>query len=70
MASSSPAAQGDWYRHYAVRECWLVDPDRERVTVVDLKTRGRKGLARFNGDQRIRSVVLPDLEIPAAACFD
>jgi Uma2 family endonuclease len=59
-----------WYRAYGVGECWLLDPGRERVTVVDLRASGRKGIARFTGGQRIRSLVLPELKIEAAACFD
>jgi Uma2 family endonuclease len=48
-----------WYRQYGVRECWLVDPATERVTVVDftggtpdVRTADRTGVVRstiFNG---------------------
>ena len=49
-----------WYRHYGVREYWLVDPRAERVTIVDFtgnlpETRVAKGV------NAIRSSVLPGL---------
>ena len=47
-----------WYRQYGVRECWLVDPPGEQVTVVDFtgatpQTRG------FTRPEVLQSSVLP-----------
>ena len=58
-----------WYRRYGVRECWLVDPDRRTVTVVDLTAKGRGAVARFKGTERLRSAVLPAFDEPADSCF-
>jgi len=43
----------EWFRQYGVRECWLVDPRQELVTVVDLTARFRanarpRAATRFN----------------------
>ena len=57
-----------WYRQYGVRECWLVDPHSETVTVVDFTgSMPLKHIAR--GVDSIRSAVLPDLESSAFAVF-
>jgi len=57
-----------WYRQYGVRECWLVDPSLEAVTVVDFTgTRPVERVAR-RGDA-IRSSVLPELELSVSAMF-
>jgi Uma2 family endonuclease len=58
-----------WYRKYGVRECWLVDPERWRVTVIDLAGRGRESVGVFAGGDRLRSAVLPAFDEPANACF-
>ena len=57
-----------WYRQYGVRECWLVDPQNETVTVVDFTgSMPLKYVAR--GVDSIRSTVLPDLKSSAFAVF-
>ena len=47
----------EWYRAYGVRECWLVDPEGQTVTVLDLSV-GAEGTAVRAGD-RVSSTVLP-----------
>ena len=59
----------EWYRQYGVRECWLVDPGRRLVLVVNLKLRGRSAFHHCRGDDPIRSTVLPEFHRPAAAFF-
>ena len=51
-----------WYRQYGVRECWLVDLDREQVTVVDFTGASTGGTGR-EGVGTVRSSVLPRLEV-------
>lgn len=59
----------DWYREYGVRECWLVEPGRRAVTVVDLSA-GRAGdRRRLTGADRVRSSVLPGFVAPAERFF-
>ena len=58
-----------WYRRYGVRECWLVDPIRMEVVVVDFTGAGPdRRMAR--GSDAIRSTVLPDLAASALELFD
>jgi Uma2 family endonuclease len=54
-----------WYRQYGVRECWLVDPLNERLTIVDFtgalpETRSQTRL------DILQSSVLPDFHPPAS----
>jgi Uma2 family endonuclease len=57
-----------WYRQHGVRECWLIDPRQELVTVIDLT--GALPLQRTaRGGDAIQSSVLPALEATAAAVF-
>ena len=50
-----------WYRQYGVRECWLVDPAREQITVIDFTTvRPRRQVP--GRTDIIRSSVLPTLQ--------
>jgi Uma2 family endonuclease len=56
----------DWYHTYGVRECWLVDPVLELVTVVDFSTGTERGFTRRDG---LRSSVLPTLELPVSSVF-
>jgi Uma2 family endonuclease len=46
-----------WYRDYGVRECWLLDTQRQVVTVFDLSSAAR-GI-EFRGAAVVRSAVLP-----------
>ena len=57
-----------WYRQYGVRECWLVDPRQELVTVVDW-TGALPAQRTATGGDAIQSSVLPGLETTAAAVF-
>jgi Uma2 family endonuclease len=58
-----------WYRRYAVRECWLVYPDSRTVVVADLAAPARPAFSRFKGDERLKSAVIPALDLMAGACF-
>ena len=49
-------------------ECWLVEPRRQRVTVVDLG-RGARTDNRFTDKQVVKSTVLPDLTLEARELF-
>ena len=46
-----------WYRAYGVRECWLVDSQRQAVTVLDLPSHADG--VEFRGAAVVRSTVLP-----------
>lgn len=56
-----------WYRHYGVKECWLVDPKERRVDVVDLRTGTSES---FSGKTPIVSHVLPEFAVAAEQCFE
>jgi Uma2 family endonuclease len=57
-----------WYRQYGVSECWLVDPAREAVVVVDFT--GADPIERIaHGTGLVRSSVLPALHMSASALF-
>src|SRR5437762_12454414 len=55
-----------WYRRYGVKECWLVYERDRRIEIVDGESGERRS---FNGQDRIRSNVLPEFDQPASACF-
>ena len=59
----------EWYRHYGVRECWLLDPGARVVTVVTLEVHGTAVWQRFSREERVRSTVLPDIAIEAQEFF-
>jgi Uma2 family endonuclease len=46
-----------WYRQYGVRECWLVDPNRRTIEVVDLQSTTPS--RQFTRADPIRSYVFP-----------
>jgi Uma2 family endonuclease len=56
-----------WYRRYGVRECWLVDPRKSQMEVVDCAGEFRAVLSRGSN---VVSRVLPDLELAVARCLD
>ena len=56
----------EWYRKYGVRECWLVDPYHEQVTVVSFSLQVER-IARSR--DAIHSSVLPALDTSAFAIF-
>lgn len=57
-----------WYRQYGVREYWMVDPFRARVTVADFA--GPWPVFRHaSGAEQIRSTVFPRLELSADRLF-
>lgn len=58
----------EWYRHYGVRECWLVDLGREQLTIVDFT--GASPVERVaRGVGTVRSTVLPQLEVSGYGVF-
>jgi Uma2 family endonuclease len=57
-----------WYRQYGVRECWLVDLYDDSVTVVDF-TSATPESRYAKGVDKIRSTVLPDLDLSAFGLF-
>jgi Uma2 family endonuclease len=59
----------EWYRHYGVRECWLVDPFDCSVEVRVLSAPGAEA-RRFEDGERVRSVVLPRLRLAVTHLFD
>lgn len=59
----------DWYRTYNVLECWLVDPERRTVTVVDLQTPAETAGPSFRGVEPVRSTVLPRFDRAADEFF-
>jgi Uma2 family endonuclease len=58
-----------WYRTYGVRECWLVDPIRQAVTVVIFRGEARPLRRRHAGAQVVRSEVLPGFGVTAEEFF-
>jgi Uma2 family endonuclease len=52
-----------WYRAYGVRECWLLDTQRQVVTVFDLSSNAAG--VEFRGAAVVGSNVLPMLPHPA-----
>lgn len=73
VLSSSTAARDRttklmWYRQYGVRECWLLDPGRRTLTVVDFDAPGGR-LRSFAGNEQICSAVLPRLGAETSEFF-
>jgi Uma2 family endonuclease len=58
----------EWYRTYGVRECWLVEPSRHAVVVVNMGVDPRSG-RHFTGREAIQSAVLPELVAEAEEFF-
>lgn len=58
------AEKVDWYRAYGVRECWLVDPSRQSVTVIELS--GERHEMEYRKGDSVRSRVLPEFSHAAA----
>ncbi len=58
----------EWYRQYGVRECWLVDPYEESITVIDF-TGDEPARRVARGIDAIRSTVLPELECSGFGIF-
>lgn len=56
------------YRTYGVRECWLVDPQQQAVTVVDLSPDGAS--VQYLGNAILRSSVLPLFSRAAVELLD
>jgi Uma2 family endonuclease len=58
----------EWYRTCGVPECWLVDTMGWSITVVDL-TADENTSRTFEGDEIIRSRVLPRLRLRPSVLF-
>lgn len=58
----------EWYRAYGVRECWLVDPQEQTVTVIDLPS--ATGGVLYQGNGIVRSSVLPQFAHAAVELLD
>jgi Uma2 family endonuclease len=59
----------EWYQKYGVRECWLVDPSLELVTVVDCSNVDRPIQRVFSRSETIRSTVLPTFVAAVSTLF-
>ncbi|MDP1571052.1 MAG: Uma2 family endonuclease [Vicinamibacterales bacterium] len=58
-----------WYLQYGVREYWLMNPARRRITIVTRAPGGRVRHRAFSGDAPVVSTVLPGLATPASHFF-
>lgn len=63
------AVKCGWYRAYGVRECWIVDPVARTIEIVDMARDG-DGPALFDGEEPVRSRVLPGLRLRPADVFN
>jgi Uma2 family endonuclease len=59
----------EWYAHYGVRECWLVNTSQRAVEILDLG-RGASARRRFNRDAIPASTVFPAWNIPVHEIFE
>jgi Uma2 family endonuclease len=55
-----------WYRQYGVRECWLVDPAVEQVSIFDFSG-GMPEIRTNNRTDVLQSTVFPYFAVPAAS---
>ncbi len=55
----------DQYQQRRIPEFWLVDPAQQTVTVLQLEADCYREIGVFQGDARIRSTVLPALNLTA-----
>lgn len=58
-----------WFARYGIRECWLAHLFERKIVVLSLTNRGVADRALFAGNERIRSQVLPDLELTPLQIF-
>jgi Uma2 family endonuclease len=54
-----------WYRRYGVRECWIVEPERLLITIIDMSS-GDLAARECQGAESLRSKVLPAFTATAA----
>jgi Uma2 family endonuclease len=59
----------EWFRDYGVRECWLVGQLERRIRVVQFDAGGEVLRQTFSADERIVSLVLPELALSPAPVF-
>ena len=58
-----------WYRHYGVREYWIVDPVSQSVEVLSFTTTGRAARKVFTDREPVASPLLPELAATAEDFF-
>ena len=59
-----------WYRHYGVREYWIVDPRRLSIDVLSFGEHSRTTRRTFQGSERVDSILLPDFATRAEEFFE
>ena len=59
-----------WYERYGVGECWLLDPIRRRIEVVECRSTAPDRRRLYEGDATVRSAVLPRLDVRAREFFE
>ena len=52
-----------WFARYGVKECWLARLQEKELSVLSLTRDGIQGQTSHRGSDRIKSAVLPDLEL-------
>ena len=57
------------YAKYGVREYWLVDPDSQTIEVFILGARGYRQAGLYEADEKLKSPLLPGLEISLEEVF-
>ena len=57
------------YGRYGAREYWIVDPAARTIEIHTLTPTGLEPRASFTGDDRMRSPLMPDLELTAESIF-
>jgi Uma2 family endonuclease len=70
-------AKLSWYFRYGVRECWLVNPSRNRIEIISLAAmKATNGTVLptavphlFSGDNPIASTLLPNVQLTASTLF-
>lgn len=57
------------YARHGVKELWLADPAAKTIEVLVNRGQGFERVARYGQAETLKSVLLPDLEIPLASVF-
>jgi Uma2 family endonuclease len=67
-ARHDSTAKLSWFQRYGVRECWPVDPAQRKAYVVSL-TQASRSTVSYGEEKRIRSSVLPQLDLRVGDLF-
>lgn len=59
-----------WFAHYGVRECWLIHHLHREIEVIAFANGSVVDRQRFEGDERVTSVVVAQLEVTPGRLFD